>query len=220
MIKYLIKFVSKEQYAEDLLDGKLFMYPAGHYHTLKQGRGDIREGALHGSARIYKNIDYPIFCLTYVSESSIVEGNIRISKNIIEDFDCQNGYLVLIDFSEFSTAIKACDTEGYTLCGKPVSYGNITIENTKDLLLSEDPLNLFIKHPYFKHQNEYRFVICRGYPPTPKEKSFVENEPYYGYDPVIYKIPSIRNIGYKYAIDDLCDDGDNLIIVVDGDNNG
>lgn len=220
MIKYLIKFVSVEQYAEDLLDGNLFMYPVGHYHALELGRGDIREGALHSTARIYKNTNYPVYCLTYVSESSIVEGKIKISKKIIEDFDCQKGYLVLIDFPKFSVAITSCDTEGYALCGGQVSYGNITIENTKDLLISEDPLNLFVKHPFFKHQHEYRFVICKGYQPTPEKGVPIDNKPCYGYDPVIYKMPSIRSIAHKYSIKDLCDEGDNLIIVVDGDYSG
>ena len=65
MIKYLIKFVSEEQHAEDLLDGNLFMYPAGHYHTLELGRGDIREGALSDSICFYQYINYPIYCLSY-----------------------------------------------------------------------------------------------------------------------------------------------------------
>lgn len=220
MIKYLIKFVSEEQHAEDLLDGNLFMYPAGHYHTLELGRGDIREGALSDSICFYQYINYPIYCLSYVEENSISKGQIRISKKIIEDFNCQEGYLVLIDFSKFSSTITSCATEGYALIGGQVSYGNITIGNMKDFFESEDPLNLFVKHPFFKHQNEYRFVICRNHCPKLKRKSLNDSESYYGYDPVIYKMPSIRSIARKYSIKNLCADSDDLIIVVDGDYNG
>jgi len=35
-IKYLIKFVSKRDYAESLLDGNLFMHTAHYYHELEK----------------------------------------------------------------------------------------------------------------------------------------------------------------------------------------
>lgn len=32
MIKYLVKFVANEEYADDLLQGSLFMNAAGYFH--------------------------------------------------------------------------------------------------------------------------------------------------------------------------------------------
>lgn len=50
LIKYLVKFVTEEAYANDLLDGKLFMRPARYFRSLESenldhSRGDQTEGA-------------------------------------------------------------------------------------------------------------------------------------------------------------------------------
>ena len=66
-IKYVIKFVSTEKYADRLLDGNLFMHSARYYHLLEQengiGQGDLREGWIFPEIMMYKNIDHPVFCL-------------------------------------------------------------------------------------------------------------------------------------------------------------
>lgn len=46
MIRYLLKFVSKLEYAQMLVDGKLFMRPASYYRRLEMGQGDMGEGAV------------------------------------------------------------------------------------------------------------------------------------------------------------------------------
>lgn len=57
-IKYLIKFVSKRDYGESLLDGKLFMHTAHYYHELEKkygpGQGDLREGNVIPGIAIYQ----------------------------------------------------------------------------------------------------------------------------------------------------------------------
>ena len=62
-IKYLIKFVSKKNYAEDLVAGKLFMRPASYYHILEQrmgaGQGDLGEAGIVDGICIYKHSHVP-----------------------------------------------------------------------------------------------------------------------------------------------------------------
>jgi len=43
MIRYLVKFVAKEAYADDLLDGNLFMHCGKYYHDrrLRNARSRI-----------------------------------------------------------------------------------------------------------------------------------------------------------------------------------
>lgn len=50
-IKYLVKFVTEESHANDLLDGKLFMRPSRYFRSLESknldhSRGDQTEGAI------------------------------------------------------------------------------------------------------------------------------------------------------------------------------
>ena len=162
-ISFVIKFVSTEEYADNLLNGKLFMHSARYYHLLEQergaGQGDIREGWIFPEIMMYKNIDYPIYCLYAVSAEEIKESQIKIPQKVISDFHCENGYLVLIDFNQFEVALAHCDTHGYELCGGLVTYGIPSRELSAKLVLPENTDNLLIKHPAFQHQQEYRLIV-------------------------------------------------------------
>ena len=102
MIRYLVKFVAKEAYADDLLDGNLFMHCGKYYHDLERrygvGQGDIREGSIFANEAIYKNIYYPIYCMYKIKDEDIADGHVVIDRRVIKDFDCQNGFIVIIPF--------------------------------------------------------------------------------------------------------------------------
>lgn len=164
-IKYLIKFVSKKSYAEDLVRGKLFMRPAAYYHMLEQkkgpGQGDLGEASVVDGLCAYKHSHVPIYCLYAVMENDINDGNIYISERCIDDFDCQNGYAVLIDYEKLQPLLSQVKTEGYELDAGLVTYYSLTLEDMAYLLNDNTPRNLFIKRPYFSYQKEYRIVVCK-----------------------------------------------------------
>ena len=165
MIKYLIKFVSKEEYATSLLDGNLFMHCARYYHMLEEkygpGQGDLREANIIPDISMYKNVNLPIFCLYSVESEDIFDDKIVIDKSIIKDFGCEQGFLVLIEYVRFEEAIKHCKTNGYQLDAGPVSYGTPSEELIIKWFEPGEIGNLFVKHPFFKNQKEYRIVVCK-----------------------------------------------------------
>lgn len=169
IISYFIKFVSKEKYADSLLNGDLFMRCASYYHDLerKQGRGqgDIGEAMVFPGLGIYKNADLPFFCLYSVDETEIIDGTIRIPSRVVQDFGCEQGYLVLIDFEGFEKALPSCDTQGYPMNGRQIVYGKPSEELSRKFF-ADDPsaMNLFVKSEAFSHQKEYRLVVYHPIP--------------------------------------------------------
>ena len=166
MIKYLIKFVSKEKYADDLLDGKLFMHCVDYYHDLENkygpGQGDLREGSLFPNTLIYKRIYYPIYCTYMVKDEDIIDGQVIIDKRVIQDFDCQQGYMVLIPFELFQQVLPTADTGGAAMDGMEVWYGIPNQDGTDKMFKCENALNLMVKNPYFRYQKEFRLVVYKN----------------------------------------------------------
>lgn len=119
MCKYLIKFTSKKKYANDLLNGKLYMHSARDYHKLEiekgAGQGDLAEGAFFNNAQIYRFNDYPLFCMYSVETDDIIDKTISIPYRLVNDFECEKGYLILIDYNCFIEDIKSCNTNGFSL---------------------------------------------------------------------------------------------------------
>ena len=105
MIKYLIKFVSKKDHADTLLDGKLYMNAAAYYRNLEVGQGDECEGAISHNVKIFKNDDFYVYCMYAVQDNDLNENLILINEKTINDFKCSNGYLVLIKYDEFINMI-------------------------------------------------------------------------------------------------------------------
>lgn len=206
MIKYLIKFTSAREHAESLLGGKLFMRPASYYCKLEeQGQGDLREAAIVEGYGIYKHFALPIYCMYSVEESSIKSGSVTIDEKCIKDFKCENGFMVLLDFKMFEQMLKKVDTKDYALIAGKVNYHKLTIEDSINLLVDDSPKNLFIKHPYFHYQNEYRIVIGKQlYKPGEPE---VEH--------IIYSFPSSFNkFAHIIPISDLSRKDGNYVLNV------
>lgn len=163
-IKYLIKFTSKQKFAQDLVDGIIFTnavdyYALLHKRTNKLGMGDMKDGAISHTKQIQKNSDFLVFCTYSVYEKDIEDGTIKIPNKIMEDFECQNGYAVVIDFEKFIQDLPLLDTGGFNLRHKPITYRSLTFQDTRQMLTSKNNEHLFIKNPDLKHQQEYRILI-------------------------------------------------------------
>lgn len=160
MIKYLLKFVSQEDYAEKLVKGTFFMRPASYFHALEKGQGDISESAISHYMCVYKHSHVPIYCMYSVMDTDIMENKVTISERCIKDFKCADGYVVIIDFPLFEEKLKTFQSEGYEVCGGLVNYHFLTWDDTVKLMNDNTPRNVFIKHPDFAYQKEFRIVVC------------------------------------------------------------
>lgn len=163
-IKYLLKFVKQKEHVETLLNGILYMRPAAYYHkgeSGKYGQNDIREAAVSNELQVYKHSHCPIYCMTAVAEADIDNGQFIIPEKCIQDFECENGYVVIFKFDVFAERLKTLLSEGYCVCGGLVDYHIITFDEMGQLMGDDSPKNLFIKHPYFSYQKEFRIVVCK-----------------------------------------------------------
>ena len=162
-IKYLIKFVSLKEYADNLLNGFLYMNAANYYAERERtsgtrGIGDIREAAISHSKQIQKSPSFYIYCMFAVFDNDIIDDKIKISNEIIKDFECVKGYAVVIEYDKFKKALDSLDSK-FSYCRGLVDYKTITEKDTIKFLTSNNNDHLFIKHPAFSHQQEYRIVV-------------------------------------------------------------
>ncbi len=161
MIKYLLKFVSKEDHANTLLDGTLFMRPACYYHKLENGQGDVCESAVSHEICMYKHSHVPIYCTYAVDEKDMIGGVVDISGQCIRDFKCENGYVVIIDFSQFEQILPTLQSKGAEVDAGLVHYHKLTFDDMAYLIGDTTPKNLFLKPPFFSYQKEFRIIVCQ-----------------------------------------------------------
>lgn len=172
-IVYLIKFVAEKEYAEDLLNGKLYMNQAAYYHSVQEndknfsdnkgyncGQADQFEAAMADGRCIYSGMDRPIYCLYAVYENQIENDVINIDKRIIKDFKPK--YAVIINFQAFNDKLNSEELDTIFSVGfGEVSYRYKTLEDTK-LMMSGEQSPLFIKSPCYSYQQEYRIVVLEN----------------------------------------------------------
>lgn len=170
-IQYLIKFVSKKEHADILYQGDLFMHSAEYYHQFEeQGQGDKGEASIFSGVCMYRGGEYPIYCMTAIKSDNISDGNILINKRIIKDFKCENGFLVLIDFKSFLCRLKFLETNNNPYHHQPIVYGTPTFELSTKWLCENSLDNLFVKHPFFSYQQEYRIIVLEKLKARKKKK--------------------------------------------------
>ncbi len=185
---------------QQLINGEFFMRPASYYHHLENGQGDQAEGALIHSVAIYKNTQYAIYCLYAVDNKDIdADGSIYIPKKCIEDFHCENGFGVIIDYEKFEKLLPLIQTEGYQLWAGRVCYRKLIYEDMPDMMDMESLDNLFTKRPYFAYQREYRIVIPKN---VPEEKDSVYYKSEFTLDSIanIVSISSLNECNGKFII--------------------
>ena len=159
MIKYLIKFSAKKQYAKDLSNGMLFMQPLSYFQNKEIGQGDPYEGNVFPGLMVSKNTHIPICCMYAVADEQIDKGKIKIPNQIIDDFYCRSGYATVIKYKSFQKWLTRIRTRGYELAAGCVKYKRIQVDDVVPLWTINDLKNVFIKHPYFAYQQEFRIAI-------------------------------------------------------------
>lgn len=172
-IKYLLKFVNEEAHAEDLINGKLFMHPSWYFRNLEIGhsdhsRGDQTEGSIFADVNgteviyygIFQNDDLPIFCTYTVYENDIGNGRIAVSKKVIEEFNCKQGFAVLIDYCGFKQDLEKIKAEqGIDYVEHTISYQPLSRDESIQIFMNGTVENLFHKSSRYQYQKEHRVVM-------------------------------------------------------------
>lgn len=204
-IKYLLKFVSKKSYADDLINGTLYMRPAAYYHRLEEGQGDMGEAALSHEICVYKHSTLPIYCMYAILGSDMANGKVHISRRCIDDFKCENGYIVKIDYQSFKSRLRNVDSSGYHVSAGLVNYHALTQEDTSFLLTDDTERNLFIKRPRFYYQKEFRVVVC-------KQVYQINEQPI---DEIRYHFsPTLQGVAQVIAVSSLQQEADEYILLL------
>lgn len=100
-IIYLLKFAPQEAYIDDLMDGRLYMNAAGYYHGLPGEQGDPLEASLAYGMGIYANWLLPIYCMFTVWESDIVDNAVVVTRRMIDEFRCADGWIGIVRYGCF-----------------------------------------------------------------------------------------------------------------------
>lgn len=160
-IVYLLKFAPKEAYIDDLLDGCLYMNAAGYYHRLPGEQGDPLEASIAYGMGVYVNWLLPIYCMFTVRESDIVNNTVAITRRMIDEFRCADGWIGIVRYSCFEGLLnRKIGTENGISLHSPVSYG-APGQRVTDKAFHGTPYNLIIKTPKYAYQREYRIIGSR-----------------------------------------------------------
>lgn len=160
-IIYLLKFAPQEAYIDDLLNGHLYMNAAGYYHGLPGEQGDPLEASLAYGMGIYAHWLLPIYCMYMVRESDIVDNAVVITKRMVEEFRCSDGWIGIVQYDRFEQLLNLKFDSGNDISlHSPVFYGAPTPSVTTKAFQGI-PHNLVIKTPKYAYQREYRIIGSR-----------------------------------------------------------
>lgn len=168
---YLIKFVSKKEYADDLINGNFYMNTAKYFHSLEGMQGDGAEAAVSHQSMIFKNTHAPIFCMYTVYTDQIVNGCVKVPRKLIEDFNAKYAVVINAQRLELLLSSNKLQTRFGFVFGV-VGYKILTLEDTIALFQDKQMTNLFIKRPYFLQQQEYRIGVNEYVPDELEQMEF------------------------------------------------
>ena len=137
-------------------------------------------------------------------DNEIDNGYLNISNKCIADFDCFNGFAVVLDWKKFEERLPSLNCNGHKCVYRRVDYKiSRGLHDYLDIVESESQGKmkaLFIKHPYFAYQKEYRIVVDEPF----YSALWPDNDVH-----IIYHFPmGLENIGYYIHIPDyLSKDG-------------
>lgn len=200
----LVKLVRMKEHAEMLLQGSLFMRPAAYFHYQEKGRRDKLEGIITMDNAIYTKAECPIYCMCSFCDNDIVNGYMDFSKLCIDEFDCFNGFAVVLDWQKFEDRIPSLNCNGHKCVYGRVEY---KISRGSDdyisIIESENKgtmKSLFIKHPRFAYQREYRIAV---------DEAIITSLWGNNDEHIVYNFPmDLKDIGYAISIPDyLAEDG-------------
>lgn len=93
-----------------------------------------------------------------VRESDIVDNAVVITKRMVEEFRCSDGWIGIVQYDRFEQLLnlKFDSGNGISL-HSPVFYG-APAPSVTDEAFQGIPLNLVIKTPKYAYQREYRII--------------------------------------------------------------
>ncbi|WP_346698386.1 hypothetical protein [Thomasclavelia spiroformis] len=212
-IQYLIKFQSKQTYAEALREkGELFMQSVETYINIEKyqnnhGQGDIREAIYFDCVRV--GIDHPTYCMYAVTRDSIINGNLHFSPRMIEDFSNKEGYITVITAKEFLNKLLQKHADAIQEIGL-VQYVNRTLQDDKKYFGRRLPH--FFKDVEFNYQKEFRIVmkdkltlVNIPYNETPNLDKFLKDKNIHckRYETKCYYIGNLTDISYTYSANEV-----------------
>lgn len=212
-IKYLIRFFDEDYKVEYLFHKGLYMNAAATYHKIESDslKWDYGEGSFCNSYA-YKNVNRPIWCCTAVFNENITNNNIILDKKLLEDFNCCNGFAVVINKGKFLKSLRENPKNIYAYSYGLVSYKQ---KNPNEILLNNRfDSSLFIKSPSFQHQQEFRFCIdysCEKVFEKDVNNYFglgVEQEYFKGYKAFEYELYCIKSFSQKLLSTDFVRNGE------------
>lgn len=157
-IAYLLKFVLKGAYIDDLISGHLYMNAAGYYHGLPGEQGDPLEASMAPGACLYRYTSLPIYCMYTVRENDIVDNAVKIPIRMIQEFGCADGWIGIVQYASFARlADRHIAENGSIYAHGPISYGVPGPKLIREIF-EGIPHNLVIKTPKYAYQREYRIV--------------------------------------------------------------
>lgn len=112
IIAYLLKFVLKGAYIDDLISGHLYMNAAGYYHGLPDEQGDPLEASMAPGVCLYGYSCLPIYCMYTVRENDIVDNAVKIPMRMIQEFGCADGWIGIVQYASFARLLDSYTTDG------------------------------------------------------------------------------------------------------------
>lgn len=160
-IAYLLKFVLKGAYIDDLISGHLYMNAVGYYHGLSGEQGDPLEASMAPGACLYGHTCLPIYCMYTVRENDIVDNTVKIPMRMIQEFGCADGWIGIVQYDSFASLADRHTTDGGSIYAHtPISYGVPGPKLIREIF-EGIPHNLVIKTPKYAYQKEYRIIGSR-----------------------------------------------------------
>lgn len=161
IIAYLLKFVLKGAYVDDLINGRLYMNAAGYYHGLPGEQGDPLEASIAPGVCLYRYTSLPIYCMYTVRENDIVDNAVKIPMRMIQEFGCADGRIGIVQYDGFAClADRHTADDGSIYAHGPISYGVPGPKLIREIF-EGIPHNLVIKTPKYAYQQEYRIIGSR-----------------------------------------------------------
>lgn len=87
-------------------DGRLYMNAADYYHGLPGEQGDPLEASLAYGVGVYAHWPLPIYCMFTVRESDIVDNAVVITKRMVEEFRCSDGWIGIVRYDRFERLLN------------------------------------------------------------------------------------------------------------------
>ena len=213
MIKYLIKFIKKENLQYLLKEG-LYMNAAAYYALIERVKGkqaDKYEGLASSHFLMYKNRNRPVWCCTAIKENAIADNVIKLDKRLFEDFfeeDLKNGCLVLFEYESFLRYFLY-NKDKYRSAYGCIHY--LPYQLFEDCFVSDDWSDcIFRKNIDYSYQSEFRIAIdrpCEEITGTHEIDGKIY-ETLKSYKPYYFSLPKLEKISKVYNAIELDFDGE------------